>query len=72
MEDFKNTQFETKTNKETVSFLLSDEEKGLSETEAKARLEKYGPNKLEEKKKKSWIRIFFEQMANPCFPIYFP
>jgi magnesium-transporting ATPase (P-type) len=50
MEEFKNTQFETKTDKETVSFLLSDTEKGLSEAEAKARLEKYGPNKLEEKK----------------------
>lgn len=71
MEDFKNTQFETKTNKETVSFLLSDEEKGLSEAEAKARLEKYGPNKLEEKKKKSWIRIFFEQMANPMIYVLF-
>ena len=49
MEELKNTQFETKTDKETVSFLLSDSELGLSEAEAKARLEKYGPNKLEEK-----------------------
>ena len=40
MEEIKNTQFETKTDKEAVSFLLSDSEKGLSEVEAKARLEK--------------------------------
>ena len=71
MEEFKNTQFETKTDKETVSFLISDTEKGLTEAEAKARLEKYGPNKLEEKKKKSWVRIFFEQMANPMIYVLF-
>lgn len=71
MEEIKNTQFETKTDKETVSFLLSDSEKGISEAEAKARLEKYGPNKLEEKKKKSWVRIFFEQMANPMIYVLF-
>ena len=71
MEEIKNTQFETKTDKEAVSFLLSDSEKGLSEAEAKARLEKYGPNKLEEKKKKSWVRIFFEQMANPMIYVLF-
>ena len=71
MEEFKNTQFETKTDKETVSFLISDTEKGLTEAEAKARLEKYGPNKLEEKKKKTWVRIFFEQMANPMIYVLF-
>lgn len=71
MEEIKNTQFETKTDKEAVSFLLSDSESGLSEAEAKARLEKYGPNKLEEKKKKSWVRIFFEQMANPMIYVLF-
>ena len=71
MEEIKNTQFETKTDKEAVSFLVSDAEKGLSESEAKARLEKYGPNKLEEKKKKSWVRIFFEQMANPMIYVLF-
>lgn len=71
MEEFKNTQFETKSSKDAVSFLLSDSELGLSDAEAKARLEKYGPNKLEEKKKKSWVRIFFEQMANPMIYVLF-
>ncbi len=71
MEEIKNTQFETKSSQDAVSFLVSDAEKGLSESEAKARLEKYGPNKLEEKKKKSWVRIFFEQMANPMIYVLF-
>ena len=71
MEEFKKTQFETKSSSDSVSFLLSNEEKGLSEAEAKIRLEKYGPNKLEEKKKKSWVRIFFEQMANPMIYVLF-
>ena len=63
--------FETVSHEETVKALESDVEKGLSSEEAKIRLEKYGPNKLEEKKKKSWIRIFFEQMANPMIYVLF-
>ena len=51
MEEFKKDNFETSTFDETVSFLHSDSENGLSDTEAKERLAKYGPNKLEEKKK---------------------
>ena len=43
----------------------------ISSEEAKKRLEKYGPNKLQEKKKKTWIRIFFEQMANPMIYVLF-
>ena len=56
--------FETLSKEETVKHFDTDIEKGLTEQEAKARLEKYGPNKLQEKKKKSAIRIFFEQMNN--------
>lgn len=63
--------FEQKTSNEVIASLNSDAEKGLSSTEAKARLEKYGPNKLQEKKKKSWIRIFFEQMNNPMIFVLF-
>lgn len=70
MEDNK-INFETVTYEETVKALESDKEKGLSSEEAKIRLEKYGPNKLEEKKKKSWVRIFFEQMANPMIYVLF-
>ena len=71
MDKVKIKNYETISSKDSVSFLLSDAEKGLSESEAKARLEKYGPNKLQEKKKKSWIRIFFEQMANPMIYVLF-
>lgn len=41
--------------------LESNAEQGLSQTEAKARLAKYGENKLKEKKKKSTLRRFAEQ-----------
>ena len=71
MDELKEIQFETVSDSEVLNALESDSEKGLSSEEAKARLEKYGPNKLEEQKKKSWIRIFFEQMANPMIYVLF-
>lgn len=63
--------FETITNEKIVEALETDLEKGLSDEEAKARLEKFGPNKLQEKPKKSAIRIFFEQMNNPMIFVLF-
>ncbi len=63
--------FETLSKEDTVKHFDTDVEKGLTEAEAKARLEKYGPNKLQEKKKKSAIRIFFEQMNNPMIFVLF-
>lgn len=63
--------FETLTTKQIEEGLQTNLEKGLSSKEASTRLEKYGPNKLEEKKKKSWIRIFFEQMNNPMIFVLF-
>ena len=41
------------------------QKQGLSAKEAQERLEKYGPNKLAEGKKKSLIRRFFEELADP-------
>ena len=41
--------------------LQVDPAKGLSSDEAKSRLQKYGPNKLAEKKKKSGLQSFLEQ-----------
>lgn len=69
----KNTQIRTETlsKKEALDLFETDKEKGLSEEEAQRRLEQFGPNKLEEKKKKSWIRIFFEQMNNPMIYVLF-
>ena len=57
--------FETKNVEEISAHFSTDLKNGLSSEEAKIRLEKYGPNKLEEKKKKTWFQIFIEQMKNP-------
>ncbi len=53
--------------KESVEQILNELESnknGLTEKEIKLRLEKYGSNKLEEKKKKSSIIKFFEQFKD--------
>lgn len=44
--------------------LDTDSQKGLSQNEALARIEKYGENKLKEKKKKSMLARFFEQFKD--------
>lgn len=52
---------------ETVNELykrLESSERGLTEEEAKKRLEKYGENKLAEQKKKSNIALFLEQFKD--------
>jgi P-type Ca2+ transporter type 2C len=63
--------FETKSSLDTIKELESDSNSGLSSSQAKLRIEKYGENKLEEKKKKSWISIFFAQMNNPMIFVLF-
>jgi Ca2+-transporting ATPase len=63
--------YETLSTKQTEDALQSNLKEGLSNEEAKARLEKYGHNKLQEKKKKSWISIFFAQMNNPMIFVLF-
>ena len=63
--------FETLSAKDTVTYLSSDVEKGLSSEEAKARLEKYGPNKLAEKKKRNIFMIFLSQLADPMIYVLF-
>ena len=71
MNEERNVSFETISDSEVLKTLESNPSKGLTSEEAKERLAKFGPNKLEEKKKKSWIRIFFEQMANPMIYVLF-
>ena len=65
------TKFETLTIEQTEKVLETNVEDGLTSVEAQARLEKFGQNKLQEKKKKSWIRVFFEQMNNPMIFVLF-
>ncbi len=75
MEENKETSksicYETLAPKQVEEALDTNLQNGLTSTEAKQRLEKYGENKLEEKKKKSWIRIFFEQMNDPMIFVLF-
>ncbi len=70
-ENIKQENFVKKSSDDSLKLLESDKEKGLTSEEAKARLERFGPNKLQEQKKKSWIQIFFEQMANPMIYVLF-
>ncbi|MEW6102021.1 MAG: calcium-transporting P-type ATPase, PMR1-type [Candidatus Omnitrophota bacterium] len=49
---------------EAVGALSADIEKGLTSTEAKRRLEKYGPNQLREKKGPSAFSIFLGQFQD--------
>ena len=63
--------FETKSIEETLKDQVTDAKLGLTSKEASERLLKFGENKLQEKKKKSAIRIFFEQMNNPMIFVLF-
>ncbi len=47
-----------------VEELAVDPQKGLTTQEARQRVEKYGPNALAQKKKKSMLHLFFSQMNN--------
>lgn len=51
--------------KTVLNNLDTDVNTGLSSSEAKARLEKYGPNKLKEKKGKSFLQKVLEQLLDP-------
>ncbi|GMR04120.1 MAG: calcium-transporting P-type ATPase, PMR1-type [Thermodesulfobacteriota bacterium] len=51
--------------------LKSDPIKGLSTAEAQRRLEEYGPNHLEEKKKTPWYAVFFRQFTDVLILILF-
>ena len=54
---------------EVVNSLSSNAQSGLTSAEAEKRLEENGKNKLAEGKKKSVIRRFFEQLADPMIII---
>ena len=63
--------YESLSVNECLKELGTNQETGLTSEEAKVRLEKYGPNKLQEKKKKSWFKIFLEQMNDPMIFVLF-
>ena len=49
---------------EVISTLKTSSEKGLTKEEVSRRLEEYGHNKLDTKRRKSFLRIFFEQFKS--------
>ena len=57
--------FETKSLKQVGEELNVDFKRGLSSIEAKERLNKYGKNALEEKKKKNVFLVFLSQLNDP-------
>src|SRR5512146_2920535 len=58
------TQFYNQKKDEITKSLKTDERSGLTSEEANRRLDEYGLNKLEAKKRKSLIRIFLEQFKS--------
>ena len=56
--------FHDKSTEEVLISLSSDRQNGLDDSAASAALQKYGENKLKEKKKKTFIQRFFEQFKD--------
>ena len=57
-------QFHDQTPEATLAELQSNAQTGLTAAEAQARLEKHGPNRLREKKKKTNLQRFAEQFKD--------
>lgn len=64
----KHMQYYLKSAEESMTQLKSQKE-GLSETEAKTRMEACGKNKLQEAERESLMHRFFAQMADPMILI---
>lgn len=54
---------------QTEKDLVTSSSVGLTSEEVKVRLEKYGPNKLREKKQKTLLQRFFDQFKDPMILI---
>ncbi|MBO4541234.1 MAG: ATPase, partial [Bacilli bacterium] len=57
--------FENKSALSTLEELGVSEESGLSPSEVEQRRAKYGPNKLQEKPRDPWYKIFWGNIADP-------
>lgn len=57
-------EYHAESKEAVLKALDSREESGLSEEEIRGRLERYGPNQLREKKKKTTLARFFEQFKD--------
>ena len=56
--------FHSEDLEKVIGDLDANVEQGLTSAQVKERVEKYGLNKLEEKKKKTWAQKFFEQFKD--------
>jgi P-type Ca2+ transporter type 2C len=56
---------------ETLKELAVDSSTGLSESEIEARLQKYGPNKLQGKKRKTILQMFLSQLNDALIYVLF-
>ena len=54
----------TKSQKDVLKELNVDPKKGLTSEEVSRRLEKYGPNKLKGKPKKTLLQLFLAQLKD--------
>ena len=61
--------FHSKDQSAVITELETNEKLGLSTEEVQVRCEKYGKNKLEEKKKKTALQRFFDQFKDPMIII---
>ncbi|MBN2323583.1 MAG: calcium-translocating P-type ATPase, PMCA-type [Spirochaetes bacterium] len=59
---FGHTAWHTESAEAVVRELETDVSSGLTESEAGERMARYGPNRLEEKRKKPLLFLFFEQL----------
>ncbi|MEM4272688.1 MAG: cation-transporting P-type ATPase, partial [Candidatus Bilamarchaeaceae archaeon] len=48
---------------------FSTSEKGLTDSEAKLRLQQYGPNSIPDKDRRTWLDIFISQVSSPLLLI---
>ena len=61
--------FHAKENEAVLVDLVTDQKLGLTSDEVKSRQEKYGENKLQEKKKKTMFQRFMDQFKDPMIII---
>ena len=63
--------YEQKTTQQVLTELQVDPRTGLQAAEASSRLERYGPNAFQEKKKKTKVQMFIAQLRDPMIYILF-
>ncbi len=69
MQNIKIEKAYAKEAKDLLQILATDMNKGLSEPEAKKRLEEFGKNKIQKKKERTSLEIIIAQLSNPLVVI---